>query len=218
MSNDLRMRMAELRRALMLLVQQPDMPDAERMTFVHLYPEWAELVDRKAEVKAGTICRHGVNAHGDPQLYSFVSDYTPTAVYAPDQDATHYKPVGLGTDGKPIWTQPYGATDAYRLGNEAWREGELWVNEYDYNVYPPGVFGWRKKTEGGQPIPEDPPGTEYNGNGTGAWSQWLPWTSGLNSDLHQVGDRVTDEGKRWISDIPNNHYKPGVYGWTEVAA
>lgn len=217
MSNDLRMMMAELRRALMLFVQTVQTDD-ERMQFAHLYPQWAELVAKRALVKAGTICRYGVNADGDPQLYSVVSDYTPVDTYTPDQDATHYKPVGLGPDGKVIWTQPYGATDAYRLGNQVWQGGELWINEQDYNIFPPGVHGWRQLTEGGVLIPADPPGTEYNSNGTVVWSQWVAWTSGLNSDLYQTSDRVTDGGKRWISTAPNNHYRPGEYGWEEVIA
>lgn len=217
MSNNLRIMMAELRRALMLFVQTVQ-TDGERMQFAHLYPDWGDLVAKRALVKAGTICRHGANGDGDPQLYSFVSDYTPVDTHTPDQDITHYKPVGLGPDGKVLWNQPYGATDAYRLGNQAWYGGELWESELDFNIYPPGVHGWRQLTEGGAPIPADPPGTEYNSNGTAVWSEWKAWTSGLNSDLYQVGDRVTNGGKRWRCTNPNNHYKPGEYGWEEVAA
>lgn len=35
-------------------------------------------------------------------------------------------------------------------------------------------------------------------------------------DSYAKGDKVTDDGKKWISEVDNNVWKPGVYGWTEV--
>lgn len=37
-------------------------------------------------------------------------------------------------------------------------------------------------------------------------------------DAYSKGDKVTHRGKRWTSDVDNNTWEPGVYGWTEVAA
>lgn len=37
-------------------------------------------------------------------------------------------------------------------------------------------------------------------------------------DAYSKGDKVTHSGKRWTSDVDNNTWEPGVYGWTEVAA
>lgn len=37
-------------------------------------------------------------------------------------------------------------------------------------------------------------------------------------DAYGKGDKVTHNGKRWTSDVDNNTWEPGVYGWTEVAA
>ena len=37
-------------------------------------------------------------------------------------------------------------------------------------------------------------------------------------DAYSKGDKVTHNGKRWTSDVDNNTWEPGVYGWTEVAA
>ena len=37
-------------------------------------------------------------------------------------------------------------------------------------------------------------------------------------DAYGKGDKVTHSGKRWTSDVDNNTWEPGVYGWTEVAA
>lgn len=35
-------------------------------------------------------------------------------------------------------------------------------------------------------------------------------------DSYNKGDKVADEGKRWISEVDANVWKPGVYGWVEV--
>lgn len=37
-------------------------------------------------------------------------------------------------------------------------------------------------------------------------------------DAYQTGDKVTHSGKRWTSNVDNNTWEPGVYGWTEVTA
>ena len=37
-------------------------------------------------------------------------------------------------------------------------------------------------------------------------------------DAYSKGDKVTHSGKHWTSDVDNNTWEPGVYGWTEVTA
>lgn len=45
------------------------------------------------------------------------------------------------------------------------------------------------------------------------------WTQPLGAvDAYQLGDRVEHNGKLWESDIANNVWEPGVYGWHEVTA
>ena len=34
-------------------------------------------------------------------------------------------------------------------------------------------------------------------------------------DAYMKGAKVSDEGEHWISDIDNNVWKPGVYGWSK---
>ena len=31
-----------------------------------------------------------------------------------------------------------------------------------------------------------------------------------------IGDKVTHNGKTWVSDIDNNVWEPGLHGWTEL--
>ena len=44
-----------------------------------------------------------------------------------------------------------------------------------------------------------------------AWSQPL----GAH-DAYPLGAKVSHNGKKWVSDIANNVWEPGVYGWSEV--
>lgn len=37
-----------------------------------------------------------------------------------------------------------------------------------------------------------------------------------SADAYMSGDKTTHNGKRWTSDIDNNVWEPGVYGWSEV--
>lgn len=43
------------------------------------------------------------------------------------------------------------------------------------------------------------------------------WVQPLGAtDAYNKGDKVSHNGSRWVSDVDNNVWEPGVYGWTEV--
>lgn len=43
------------------------------------------------------------------------------------------------------------------------------------------------------------------------------WVQPLGAtDAYNAGDKVSHNGKHWISNIDNNVWEPGVYGWDEV--
>ena len=42
------------------------------------------------------------------------------------------------------------------------------------------------------------------------------WEQPDSTNTYSAGDKVTHNGKTWISDIDNNVWEPGVYGWTEL--
>lgn len=42
------------------------------------------------------------------------------------------------------------------------------------------------------------------------------WERPSNENPFMKGDKVTYDGKTWVSDIDNNVWIPGEYGWTEV--
>lgn len=48
---------------------------------------------------------------------------------------------------------------------------------------------------------------------TEEWPEWVQPTGA--HDAYNKGDKVSHNGKHWISDIDANVYEPSVYGWTE---
>ena len=41
------------------------------------------------------------------------------------------------------------------------------------------------------------------------------WEQPDSTNPYSAGDKVSHNGKTWVSDIDNNVWEPGVYGWTE---
>lgn len=41
------------------------------------------------------------------------------------------------------------------------------------------------------------------------------WEQPDSTNPYSAGDKVTHNGKTWVSDIDNNVWEPGVYGWAE---
>lgn len=50
---------------------------------------------------------------------------------------------------------------------------------------------------------------------TQEWPEWIQPTGAHNA--YAKGDKVSHNGKHWISDVDANVWEPGVYGWTEQA-
>lgn len=42
------------------------------------------------------------------------------------------------------------------------------------------------------------------------------WEQPESTNPYAKGDKVRHNGKTWASDIDNNIWEPGIYGWTEV--
>lgn len=42
------------------------------------------------------------------------------------------------------------------------------------------------------------------------------WEQPDSTNPYMAGDKVTHNGKTWVSDVDNNVWEPGVYGWSEV--
>ena len=47
--------------------------------------------------------------------------------------------------------------------------------------------------------------------------EWPVWVQPLGAtDAYMKGDKVSHNGKHWVSSIDNNVWEPGVYGWEEA--
>lgn len=47
--------------------------------------------------------------------------------------------------------------------------------------------------------------------------EWPQWRQPQGAqDAYALGAKVSHNEKHWISDVANNVWEPGVYGWTEV--
>ena len=45
--------------------------------------------------------------------------------------------------------------------------------------------------------------------------EWPEWSQPIGAhDAYAKGDKVTHQGKHWVSDCDGNVWEPGVYGWT----
>lgn len=42
------------------------------------------------------------------------------------------------------------------------------------------------------------------------------WEQPNSTNPHMIGDKVTYKDKTWISNVDNNVWEPGVYGWSEI--
>lgn len=42
------------------------------------------------------------------------------------------------------------------------------------------------------------------------------WEQPESTNPYMAGDKVTHNGKTWVSTVDNNVWEPGVYGWDEV--
>lgn len=42
------------------------------------------------------------------------------------------------------------------------------------------------------------------------------WEQPDSTNAYSKGDKVTHNGKTWVSEVDNNVWEPGVYGWDEI--
>lgn len=92
----------------------------------------------------GDYLTFGENSTGDPQLYKVAQAHTSQADWIPSENPALYTPLGLNSDGVPVWSKPTGAHDAYNVGDVVDYKGTLYKSLIDGNVYSPEEYpaGW----------------------------------------------------------------------------
>ena len=135
------------------------------------------------------------------------NDYENKAVtYTPDQANSYWKRVDQpNEEGIYAWSQPYGATDCYQIGDKVTYQGKTWECTVANCVWAPGVYGWKEVGESGG---EDKPVEEF--------PEWVQPTG--QHDAYMTGDKVTFKSKHYESVIDYNTWSPEAYpaGWKEV--
>ena len=43
-----------------------------------------------------------------------------------------------------------------------------------------------------------------------------PWEQPDSTNPYMTGDKVSHNGKNWVSNCDNNVWEPGIYGWDEI--
>lgn len=131
----------QLRRAIQLFAQSLD--DDAALEIATVYPAWRVGVS----YGQGDILAYGENGTGDPQLYRVAQGHASQTDWLPSLTPSLYTPIGLTSDGYPVWAQPSGAHDAYNIGDTVSHQGKVYVSLIDGNTTEPGTDErWWKET------------------------------------------------------------------------
>lgn len=114
------------------------LPDEDALEAVELFPVWeadkAYAVDERI--------RYG------EKLYRCVQAHTSQADWTPDVTPALWTEVAKPGE-IPVWRQPSGAQDAYRIGDKVHfptKDDPVYESLIDYNVYSPAEYpaGWKQ--------------------------------------------------------------------------
>lgn len=98
----------------------------------------------------------------------------------------------------PAWSD----SATYSQGDRVRYNGTLYKCLQDHTAQP----DWNPTDAVSLWVRVDDPGEE--------WPAWVQPTG--STDAYAKGAKVSYDGKHWISDVDNNVWKPGEYGWSEV--
>lgn len=108
--------------------------DSDALKAVELFPAWA----------VGTTYEMGIRVRYEGQLYRCEQTHTSQSDWTPDITRNLWTPVAE-PHTIPVWQQPTGAQDAYRIGDKVHfptADDPVYVSVIDYNIYAPNVAGW----------------------------------------------------------------------------
>ena len=118
----------------MLLKAITSLVDEDALKCVELFAPW----------KVGTTYEPGNRVRYDGKLYRCEQGHTAQEQWTPPLTPALWTEVAEPGE-IPVWRQPTGAQDAYRLGDKVHyptKDDAVWVSTIDYNTYVPGVYGW----------------------------------------------------------------------------
>ena len=110
------------------------LPDEDAMEAVELFPVWA----------AGVAYLVSERIRYDGKLFRCEQAHTSQEGWEPPNTQALWTQVAEPGE-IPVWRQPTGAQDAYRLGDKVHdpdKDGPVYVSTIDYNTYSPDTYGW----------------------------------------------------------------------------
>lgn len=113
------------------------LPDEDALEAVELFPAWAANREYITDERVRWL----------DKLYRCVQTHVSQAGWSPDGTPALWTEVAKPGE-IPVWRQPTGAQDAYRLGDKVHypdEDGNVWVSTAENNVWEPGVYGWEKE-------------------------------------------------------------------------
>ena len=134
------MTLVEKARHLRALIEKAaaSLTDEAALEAVELFPAWAT----DTAYTVGQRLRYGGKLYRCEQAHTSQADWTP--------DATPALWTEVAEPGEiPVWRQPTGAQDAYRIGDRVHypgADGPVYVSTVDNNVWEPTVYGWEVKS------------------------------------------------------------------------
>lgn len=110
------------------------LPDEDAMEAVELFPAWSP----------GVAYLVSERIRYDGKLFRCEQAHTSQEGWEPPNTQALWTQVAEPGE-IPVWRQPTGAQDAYRLGDKVHypdKDGPVYVSTIDYNTYSPDTYGW----------------------------------------------------------------------------
>lgn len=122
----------------MFLILDSKLTDEERLERIEIYPEWKEGVKYSKDTRI----------RFDGRLYKVLQEHTSQSDWLPDIALSLYLEV-VANNTIPIFKQPTGSHDSYKINDRVEFEGYIWVSIIDNNVWSPRDYpqGWEKERE-----------------------------------------------------------------------
>lgn len=171
-------------------------------------PEW----------ESGKAYENGAVVRYDGGLWRAINDIAAQPVYTLDQYTAGWKRIGEpNEDGIYPYEQPLGATDAYKIGDKVTYNGKVYESVINANVWSPDAYpvGWKLVESSETTDPEEP---SVDPEPTDEYPEFVQPTGA--HDAYKTGDKITYNGKHYISKIDGNVWSPDAYpqGWEEVTS
>ena len=122
----------------MIVKASVSLDDSDALEAVELFPVWA----------ADTAYPVGIRVRYEDKLYRCEQAHTSQVGWEPDKTPALWTEVAEPGE-IPVWRQPTGAQDAYRIGDKVHyptKDDAVYISVIDYNTYSPETYGWEVVT------------------------------------------------------------------------